>query len=222
MKKLFSAISTLFMIGALAMPIKSVAAPKKKANDDSSISQSEFNDLIAQGVPANALSMALQGYEKAIKQGKVKNKRYLTVVDFNQPSTEKRLYVIDFSQNKVIYNEYVAHGKGSGGKKPSVFSSKSGSHASELGTILTANVYQGKHGESLRLNGIEPQNASIRSRAIVVHAADYATQDFIDSYQRLGRSWGCFAIDPEIAPEIIDTIKGGSVIYAYSTIKMTT
>ncbi len=216
MKRLYPIISALLLFGGLASPLKSLASAKRPVN------KSEFKDIVDQGVPADALKMALDGYAEAMETGKVNNQRYLTVVDFNQPSTEKRLYVIDLEKNQVIYNEYVSHGQGSGGNMPAKFSNESGSHASELGTIVTDNVYYGKHGESLRLDGIEPENTNIRSRAIVVHSAYYATEAFIDAHNQLGRSWGCFAIDPKVAPKIIDTIKGGSVIYAYSNNKMRT
>lgn len=221
MRPLYPFISAILMFGVITTPLKTLASSKKNSQNQS-VTQSEFNEIIAQGVPADALTMALQSYQEAVSQGKVKNKRYLTVVDFNQPSTKKRMYVIDLSTNKVIFNEYVSHGQGSGGKTPGTFSNKTGSHASELGAIVTDDVYQGKHGESLRLDGIDPENGNIRSRAIVVHPAYYATETFIEEHNQLGRSWGCFAVDPKVAPAIIDTIKGGSVIYAYSSTKMRT
>lgn len=221
MRPLYPFISAILMFGVMTTPLKTFAS-SKKSNQNQSVTKSEFNEIVAQGVPIDALTLALQGYQEAIAQNKVKNKRYLTVVDFNQPSTKKRLYVIDLESNKVIFNEYVSHGQGSGGKTPGTFSNKSGSHASELGLIVTDDVYQGKHGQSLRLDGIDPENANIRSRAIVVHPAYYATEAFIEEHNQLGRSWGCFAVNPEVAPAIIDIIKGGSVIYAHASTKMRT
>jgi hypothetical protein len=127
------------------------------------------------------------------------------------------MWVIDVNRGKVIYNELVAHGKGSGsGNMATRFSDRSGSDASVLGVIITENAYFGKHGHSLRLTGLEHINYKVRVRAIVVHPAAYATSAFARAYGYLGHSWGCFALDPRISNQIINIIKNGSVLFAYA------
>ena len=182
-----------------------------------SVSKSDFNNLVSQGVPADALRMALNAQHWAIQQGKVKNSRYLTVVEFNVPSTQNRMQVIDLQQDKVLFNELVSQGQGSGpGNIPTTFSDKTGSHSSVHGALVTGNTYGGKHGNSLRLIGIESFNKNALSRDIVVHQAPYATASFAKSKGHLGRSWGCFALSPAVAQKVIPIIQGGTVLFAYA------
>lgn len=184
---------------------------------DTLSSKSDFNTIVNQGVPADALAAALKAQQSAIKKGEVKDPNILTIVEFNKPSTEKRMKVIDLKNKKVLFSELVAQGSGSGsGNIPTKFSDKTDSHSSVYGAMVTTNIYTGKHGESLRLKGLEPSNKNVASRAVVVHAADYATEDFAKTHGYLGHSWGCFAIDPSISKQIIETIQGGSVLFAYA------
>jgi hypothetical protein len=140
----------------------------------------------------------------------------LTVIDYSRPSIEPRLFVIDVPANRVRFRELVAHGKGSGGLAAERFSNDSGSHMSSLGVFRSAGTYLGEHGLSLQLEGLEPGfNDHARERAIVVHAARYVGADSIASLGRLGRSWGCPAVRPAVAKELIESIRGGSLIVAY-------
>jgi hypothetical protein len=143
-------------------------------------------------------------------------KNVITIIDFSKSSTEKRFFVIDLDNKKLIYNCFVAHGKNSGENIAQNFSNRPESLQSSLGFYLTAETYFGEHGYSLRLDGIEKGiNDNARSREIVVHGAEYVSEEFIKSYGRLGRSWGCPALPRDISKEIIDRISGGSCLFIY-------
>ncbi|KLV07048.1 peptidase [Photobacterium aquae] len=155
-----------------------------------------------------------EGYQAYYNTPKRK-KQLLTIIDYSKPSTQKRFYVIDLKRNKLVYNTYVSHGVNSGGKTSTRFSNIVNSRQTSLGTFLTDSTYYGGNGYSLRLDGMTPGiNDNARRRYIVVHGADYANESFIRRNGYLGRSWGCPALPTKLARQIIDTIKGGSVIYA--------
>ncbi|EGQ9815157.1 murein L,D-transpeptidase catalytic domain family protein [Vibrio parahaemolyticus] len=144
-----------------------------------------------------------------------RKKSILTIIDYSKPSTEKRFYVVDVNKKKLIYNTYVAHGVNSGKKTATQFSNVVNSRKTSLGTFLTDTTYYGSNGYSLRLDGLSSGlNDKARERYIVVHGANYANPSFIKKNGYLGRSWGCPALPQKLSREIIDTIKGGSVIYA--------
>lgn len=158
------------------------------------------------------LHRALSGYEKLT----LENKKYITIVDFSQVSTEDRLFIIDLENQKIIYQTYVAHGKNSGLNVVNKVSNISKSLQSSPGFYITGETYYGKHGYSLRLDGMETGiNDNARMRAIVMHGADYVSKQFINQHHRLGRSWGCPAIPNEISKEIINLIKNGSCLYIH-------
>lgn len=168
-----------------------------------------------QGLLPEVLELALRAFETAWKNGETR-KKIITVIDYSLPSSEKRLWVIDLDSNKLLFHEYVAHGSGSGGDSATRFSNRDGSHQSNVGLMKTAETYSGKHGYSLKLDGLEDGwNDNARDRSIVIHAADYVSEGFIRSHGRLGRSWGCPALRPEISRSVIDTIKGGSLVFGY-------
>jgi hypothetical protein len=141
----------------------------------------------------------------------------LTIVDFTKSSREKRMWVIDLEAKKVLFNTLVAHGRNTGNDKAVKFSNKPNSYMSSLGFYITDQTYYGKHGLSLKLEGMdEGFNTNARERAIVIHGADYATADFVKQYGRLGRSLGCPALPTEISKEVIETIKNETVLYVHS------
>jgi hypothetical protein len=145
-----------------------------------------------------------------------RKKDILTIIDFSQPSTEKRAYVIDMKKKELLFNTWVSHGVNTGGNMAYNFSNKEGSRKSSLGFYLTAETYRGKHGLSLRLDGLEPGfNDSARVRYIVIHGADYVSPKFIEQEGRLGRSWGCPAFPLAETKPIIRKIKRGSVFFIY-------
>lgn len=140
----------------------------------------------------------------------------LTIIDFTRPSTEKRLWVIDPQDGHVLFRELVAHGKGSGELYARRFGNRNETHESSLGLFRTAETYQGKHGYSLRLDGLDPGvNDRARERDIVIHGAGYVSDAFATEHGRLGRSFGCPALDEHVARAVIDTIKDGSLVFAW-------
>jgi hypothetical protein len=159
-------------------------------------------------------TLALRGYEK-LKKGGLKN-NLLSIIDFSLPSTEKRLWVIDVKNRKVLFHELVAHGRNSGENVAGKFSNVANSNMSSLGFYLTGETYSGKHGLSLYLDGIDGEfNNMARSRAIVIHGADYVSEDFIRANGRLGRSFGCPALSTVSCKTIIETISNGSCLFIY-------
>ncbi|MDV5169153.1 murein L,D-transpeptidase catalytic domain family protein [Photobacterium rosenbergii] len=157
-----------------------------------------------------------EAYE-AYYNTKGRKKPVLTIIDYSLPSTKERFFVVDLNRNKLLYRTFVSHGVNSGGKNATKFSNIVNSRQTSLGTFLTDTTYYGGNGYSLRLDGLTPGvNDKARQRYIVIHGADYATKSFINRHGYLGRSWGCPALPTELSREIIDTIKGGSVIYAHA------
>ncbi len=169
------------------------------------------------GLRPKVLKQALNGYLWAKKHGKVQNSNVLTVVDLSMPSSKKRLWVIDLKNDTVLMQLHTAQGKNSGVFSATHVSNVINSKESSAGIFQTSNTYFGKHGLSERLNGLEKGiNNNARVRAIVIHPANYVTPAFIKAHNRTGRSWGCFAVNPQKSKSFINLVKGGSVIYAYA------
>ncbi|HYK77405.1 MAG TPA: murein L,D-transpeptidase catalytic domain family protein [Daejeonella sp.] len=144
------------------------------------------------------------------------NNPIITIVDFNKPSTQKRLWIINLDSSKLLFNTLVAHGQGSGNNVAHSFSNKNNSHQSSLGFYITSDTYFGKHGLSMKLDGMDKNlNSNARERAVVIHGADYVSQDFISKHGRLGRSHGCPALPLELTQSIIDSIKGRTCLYIH-------
>lgn len=142
------------------------------------------------------------------------NSSILTVVDFSRPSSSKRMWIIDLASNTLILNTWVAHGQGSGDNLPVHFSNNADSHQSSLGFYVTDDIYYGKHGRSLRIDGMDNGfNNKARERAIVIHAADYVCQNTINQLGRLGRSFGCPAVSPQVVDQVINTLKGKKAVF---------
>lgn len=164
-----------------------------------------------------AFKDAIKGYLSLKFEGKLKNTKYLTVIDFSLSSNKKRLYLIDVDKMKVVKNTFCSHGRNSGGLNAKYFSNKEGSYKSSLGFYITENSYKGKFDIALRLDGIEFCNDKAKKRAIVMHGADYATEEFLKSNNGvLGRSLGCPAVPKEEAKTIISKIKNGSCLFIFS------
>jgi hypothetical protein len=165
---------------------------------------------------------SLEGFEEALKgfyllkeKGLVQ-KDILTLVDFSLSSNVKRLWVIDLSTNTILYNSLVAHGKNTGEEFANSFSNANSSFKSSLGIYLTGEIYNGKHGMSLKLDGQEKGvNDNARERGVVMHAADYVSNSFIKFHKRLGRSQGCPAIPAEVLKDIVGTIKDKTCLFIY-------
>lgn len=162
-----------------------------------------------------SFTQALKGFYLLKEQGKVK-KDILTIIDFSLSSNVKRLWVIDLNTKTILFNSLVAHGRNTGEEFANSFSNTNSSNKSSLGFYLTGEVYNGKHGKSLKLDGLERGvNDNARPRGIVVHAADYVSESFIKNNHRLGRSQGCPALPEELSEEIISVIKDKSCLYIY-------
>lgn len=167
------------------------------------------------GIDPHVLDLALRSYERAVSQGHVR-KRILTVIDYRRPSTERRLWVLDLETSRILFHELVAHGKNTGGLMATAFSNRMGSAQSSLGVFVTGETYSGDHGYSLRLEGLEDGvNDRAAERLIVVHGAWYVSSRFVRENGRLGRSYGCPALDRRVSRRVIDAIKEGSVVFAY-------
>ncbi|HEX9163995.1 MAG TPA: murein L,D-transpeptidase catalytic domain family protein [Thermoanaerobaculia bacterium] len=181
-------------------------------------SESLMSTLLRQapGLKANVLQLALEATTCAAERGVVKRRNIMTVIDYSLPSSEPRLFVFDLASNTLLFRELVAHGKNSGGDRASFFSNSAGSLASSLGLFVTGDTYVGGNGYSLRLRGLEEGvNDMAWDRAIVMHGAYYVSREAVRALGRLGRSWGCPAVRQEIAKKIIDTVRGGSALFAY-------
>ncbi len=171
----------------------------------------------ARGLDPEALKYAVKGYEWAIANHRVNNKNILTIIDFTKPADAKRMWVINLKTSRVIMNTYTTQGKNSGGYYATRFSNQCRTDETSLGVYETLNTYDGKHGLSERLQGLEPgiNNNALR-RDIVVHPAWYATPSFVAENHGAGRSWGCFGISPNLSTRFIELTKDGSVIFAYA------
>jgi len=167
------------------------------------------------GLTFNVFKKALTGFINLKQTAMVpQSSSVLTVIDFSIPSRDKRMWIIDIANKSLVLHTWVAHGERSGFDIPDHFSDRIDSRESSLGFYITDNVYFGDHGRSLKLDGLdEGFNANARKRSIVLHAAPYVCQAVIDQHGRLGRSFGCPAVSPDVIDEVIDTIKDKNVMF---------
>lgn len=164
----------------------------------------------------DVLALALDARGCALRSGAIAQAPRLAVIDYSRPSTEPRLWVFDLERERLLYAEYVAHGRGSGENFATAFSNRDGSYQSSLGLFATAETYVGGNGYSLRMDGLEPGfNDRARDRAIVMHGAPYVNPAQALLQGRLGRSLGCPALRPAVAQSLIDTLKDGQLVFAY-------
>lgn len=161
---------------------------------------------------------AFYGYLNLLEDGKIERENILSICDFTMSSNKKRLWIIDLKNKKVLYHSLVAHGMGSGEEFATQFSNIQDSHQSSLGFYITQETYSGNNGYSLKLNGVDRSfNNNAYDRAIVIHGAEYVSEQFAKNNQRLGRSHGCPALPTETATAIIDKIKNGTCLFIYHT-----
>jgi hypothetical protein len=209
----------LIFLPLLFFTLKSEKSSKGFPGNESSANTDIYSalDISSKGLERKIFNLGLQGYEKLISEGKLRNSDLLTIVDYSQPSSHKRFYVFDLKNKKLLYNSLVAHGRNSGEVYATSFSNKEGSLMSSLGFYVTGSSVSNTHtGYSLILNGIEEGiNDNAFKRAIIMHGADYATEEFIQRNGRLGRSFGCPALPPEISTSVIDLIKDGSCLFVF-------
>jgi hypothetical protein len=138
------------------------------------------------------------------------------VIDFSLPSNKQRLWIFDLERRRLLVEDHVAHGRGSGGERPTQFSNRLGSRQSSLGLFRTAETYYGNFGYSLRLDGLEPGiNDLARKRKIVIHAAEYVDPIWIHLKGGIGRSHGCPAVRPNIINRVVENLKEGQFLFSY-------
>ncbi len=174
---------------------------------------------LAAAAPAanpDVLALALQAQRCAVGQGAVAPPQRLAVIDYSRPSTEPRMWVFSLADARLLYFEHVAHGKHSGTNLTTAFSNVEGSLQSSLGLFSTTETYVGGNGYSLRMDGLEPGiNDRARERLLVIHGAEYVNPLQALRQGRLGRSYGCPAVRVGVAHELIDSLKGGQLLFAY-------
>jgi hypothetical protein len=196
---------------------------------DASVSESDSEKIIENdiyttvkladtGLSKDVFYLAIKGLKKLDANRKLQNPNIITIADYSQSSNRKRLYVIDLKNKKLLFNTYVAHGRNTGDEYAKSFSNIEGSYKSSLGFYITEHPITGSHtGFSLLIDGVEKGfNDNAVQRAIIMHAADYATENFIKKYGRLGRSYGCPSVPPEMNKPIIDAIQGGTCLFLYN------
>jgi hypothetical protein len=203
----------------LFFTLKSEKSSKGFIRNESSANTDIYSalEISSKGLDRETFNLGLQGYEKLKSEGKLRNPDLLTIIDYSQPSSYKRFYVVDLKNKKLLYNSLVAHGRNSGEVIATSFSNQEGSLKSSLGFFITGQSVSNAHtGYSLILNGMEEGiNDQAFKRAIIMHGADYATEEFIQRNGRLGRSFGCPALPPEISTSVIDLIKDGSCLFIF-------
>lgn len=160
--------------------------------------------------------VAMIGYYNLVRRNLVPRDSIITVIDYTRPSADERLMVIDVETREILHRSLVAHGMNSGEDCAESFSNVPGSLQTSLGFYITGEEYIGIHGRAMRLKGVDTTfNDNAEKRNIVVHGAWYCTDDFVEEYGRLGRSWGCPVLPPDVSGEIIDTIKDGTCLFAF-------
>jgi hypothetical protein len=172
--------------------------------------------LNLKGLSLQAYDYAKQGFDKLLTEGRVINDSIISIIDFTLPSYKKRLFVIDLKNYKILYNSLVAHGINTGREWATSFSNKPSSYMSSPGFYVTKETYQGKHGLSLRLEGLESGiNDHAYERGIVVHGAQYVSENIARAQGFIGRSQGCPAVPDQLSTPIINTIKNGTCMFIF-------
>jgi hypothetical protein len=230
LKKSYISFSSFFLV-ALSMPF---VFAKSKPMSNTVITTSVRSNIISPaelrrnniydslklgslGLAKEAFDYAMKGLDIMKAVGKVENYNVISIVDFSKASSQKRLYVLDLKNQKVLFNTYVAHGMNSGKEYAQNFSNDPSSDKSSLGFYETLGTYNGEHGYSLKLEGLEKGiNDNANRRNIVMHGAEYVGASMVRSHGYIGRSWGCPAIPPALQVPIIQKIKNGTCLFIYS------
>lgn len=221
---IFAILMSVFFVFATtknnaASKVITASAVKPVTTENSENASALFSELhlTEAGLNQAVFNSALQGLHKLDEEGAIPKDDIITIVDFSQPSSQKRLYVLDLENKRILFNTLVAHGRNSGTLWTKSFSNQASSLKSSPGFYVTEDTYVGSNGYSLRLNGLEKNiNDNAMNRAIVIHGAPYVDQSAINSLGFLGRSWGCPAVPVSKNKAIINTIKGGTCLFIYS------
>jgi hypothetical protein len=221
-KESAATLITAMSTDALTMPARPLALlnglfPDEFVFEDSVQSLYHAINLQEYNLSYKVFKYAMTGYFNLRQQGKLSDKKMISIIDFSKKSSLKRFYTIDLEQLAVKFFTYVSHGKNTGEDEAKSFSNVLHSNQSSLGFYVTGETYVGSKGYSLKLDGMEKgYNDNIRERAVVIHNADYVSEAFIKKYGRLGRSQGCPALPVELGKKIIDVVKNKTAIFAYS------
>jgi hypothetical protein len=223
------ALSLLLLAGAatIVAGTTALAAPKAKkvalvslpaaAPVDGKMMVYDNLHLNLLSLSREAFNYAMQGYKSLQQKGQLTNDDVLTIVDFSMPSSQKRLFVIDITNGKLLFNTYVSHGRNSGTEMATRFSNRPESFQSSLGFYVTGNTYRGQHGYSLKLEGVEKGiNDNALMRKIVIHGAPYVCEGAISQKGYIGRSLGCPAVPDKLHTAIINAMRDGSCLFLYS------
>ena len=176
----------------------------------------EQTDLKEMGLSRKALEYALKGYYYLLEHHRLVRTNILSICDLSQSSRNKRMYIVDLEQKKVLVNTYVAHGRNSGTEYAHSFSNNPRSHKSSLGFYVTEMTYTGKHGYAMKLHGLEKGfNDKADRRNIVIHGSKYVGEDFLKSNKFNGRSFGCPAVPKAEVNDVIESMKSGSCFFIY-------
>lgn len=202
---------------SIGQPISTAAITAASTFLVKSMSVYDSLDLESEGLSRSVFEMAVKGMEKLVDAGVTQKNNIIAIADFNQPSTNQRLYIIDLDTYQLKFRTWVAHGRRSGGEMAEHFSNKMSSNQSSPGFYVTGSTYKGKHGYSLRLEGVEKGiNDNAGKRAIVMHGAEYVDPNIIPKLGYIGRSQGCPAIPMKLHRPVIDQLKEGACLFIYS------
>jgi len=212
--------SRLCRLAALGLLVTTASAPAGAQTPIAAISADDLAAQLARTAPkadrrvlqlaAHAMRCALQRPELGVSSER------LSVIDYSRPSTEPRMWVFDLARQRLLFEEWVAHGRNSGENHTEHFSNRDGSFMSSIGAFTAQETYMGANGYSLRLAGLEPGfNDRARERAIVIHGAPYVNPSTAQLQGRLGRSLGCPAVRLSVAKPLIDALRGGTMVFAY-------
>ena len=207
------------VVMALSSSVISAADKREKSyvviDDLTAYASHLYHELNDNDLGYQPFETALKGYLKLAQEGQIEFGSLLTVIDMSVSANKNRFFLIDIEKEKIVHKSIVAHGRNSGGEYAKDFSNKIGSFKSSIGFYRTGETYQGKHGLSLRLDGLEFSNSNARKRAIVIHAADYVSSVFIEKNGRLGRSLGCPSLPQKDYDQIVEKIKEGKLLFIY-------
>jgi hypothetical protein len=204
-----------------------LALPTLARGDDLSQNFTRIFNSLPNPTPAPALAPSTtSGYsEKVIAIARRESARagqlvvqrdVVAVADFARPSSLPRLHLVNLEAG-TLRSFLVAHGRGSDPEHDGWlknFSNAIGSEATSRGAYVVSDSYDGKYGTSLRLAGLDPDNSNAYDRAIVMHPAWYAAPDMLAKWGKLGRSEGCFAMDPEFFAVALAGLTGGRLLFA--------
>lgn len=217
MKLAYKAITILGLFSIITSQLFARAGDSTSIVGLESQARMIFQNLKSDDLTIEAFSNAYIGYRQLLHENIVEKKNILTIIDFNKSSKEERFFIIDISKQSVIHESLVAHGKNSGWDIPTSFSNIPNTNKSSLGFYLTGETYVGKHGLSLKLDGLEEGiNDNARKRHIVIHEADYVSDEFVNKIGRLGRSFGCPSLPDENYNQVINLIKNKSLLFIYA------